>query len=159
VAEEATNINYNPPAKPFTDTDMQALVHAVAVFTAEDHHRQTGYGHEYHIFLPPGQDKCFDSTFTQCYSPDNPNSFFFCPYHNSMDFSDIGHVLYSVEPFQNVEGCSSRPGTPNGQLADSTNNVFSHETFETITDPDGTAWLNILDNGLFGQEIGDECSF
>ena len=35
----------------------------------------------------------------------------------------------------------------------------SHETFETITDPDGTAWWNSLDNGLFGQEIGDECSF
>jgi len=76
-----------------------------------------------------------------------------------MDFRDIGHVLYSVEPFQNVEGCSSRPGTPDGQLADSTNNVLSHETFETIPDPDGTAWLNILDNGVFGQEIGDECSF
>jgi hypothetical protein len=39
------------------------------------------------------------------------------------------------------------------------NNVLSHETFETITDPDSTAWWNSLDNGLFGEEIGDECSF
>ena len=160
VAEEATNINYTPPSKPFTDADMLAIVHAVvASREGDDDGFATGYGNEYHVFLPPGQDECFDSTFTVCYSPDQPSTFFFCAYHGSMDFQDIGHVLYSVEPFQNVDGCSSRPGTPNGQLADSTNNVLSHETFETITDPDGTAWWNSLDNGLFGQEIGDECSF
>lgn len=160
VAEEATNIKYTPPAKPFTDADMQAIVHAVVVSRSDDDDQfATGYGHEYHIFLPPGQDECFDNTFTVCYSPDNLPTFFFCAYHNSMDFKDIGHVLYSVEPFQDTFGCSSRPGTPNGQLADSTNNVLSHELIETITDPDGTAWWNSLDNGLFGQEIGDECSF
>ena len=71
--------------------------------------------------------------------PDNLKSFAFCAYHGGATFRDIGHVLYSVEPFQGVEGCSSRPGAPNGQLADSTNNVLSHETFETITDPDGDA--------------------
>ena len=68
-------------------------------------------------------------------------------------------VYYSAEPFQNVGGCSVQPGTPNGQLTDSTNNVLSHETFETITDPQGSAWWNSADNGLYGQEIGDECSF
>jgi hypothetical protein len=159
VAKEATNINYTPPAKPFTDADMVALVHAVVVSMAEDHHYATGYSNEYHVFLPPGQDECFDTTYSVCYSPDNPPTFFFCAYHGSADFTDIGHVLYSVEPFQDLGGCSSRPGTPNGQLADSTNNVLSHELTETITDPDGTAWWNSLDNGLYGQEIGDECSF
>jgi hypothetical protein len=159
VAEEATNISYKPHKKPLTDADMRAIVHAVVVSNAEDHHHQTGYGHEYHVFLPPGQDECFDSTFTQCYSPNNPQIFVFCAYHSSMDFTDIGHVLYSVEPYQNVPGCNVRAGTPNGKLVDSTNDVLSHELTETITDPDGTAWINVLDNGLFGQEIGDECSF
>jgi hypothetical protein len=154
-----TNINYTPPTNPFADNDMLAIVHAVVVSTARGYSYATGYENEYHVFLPPGQDECFDSTFTICYSPDIPTSFFFCAYHGSADFSDIGHVLYSVEPFQNVSGCSSRPGTPNGSLVDSTNNVLSHEVFETITDPDGDAWWNSLDNGLFGQEIGDECSF
>lgn len=37
--------------------------------------------------------------------------------------------------------------------------MLSHEVFETITDPDGTAWWNSLNNGIFGQKIGDECSF
>ena len=44
-------------------------------------------------------------------------------------------------------------------MIDSTNNVLSHETFETIPDPDGTAWWNSPDNGIFGDEIGDECPF
>ena len=159
VSDTHFTINYHPSAAAFTDADMLAIVHAVAALTG-----QSGYGNQYHVFLPPGQDECFGrpithQQFTVCYSPDDPKSFAFCAYHGSADFSDIGHILYSVEPFQNVLGCSSRPGTPNGQPADSTNNVLSHELFETITDPDGTAWWNSLDNGLFGQEIGDECSF
>jgi hypothetical protein len=147
-------LSYTPAAAPLTDNDMLAVVHAVAALTG-----QTGYGHIFHIFLPPGQDECFDSTFSVCYSPDNPGSFFFCAYHGSVDFSDIGHVLYSVEPFQNVPGCQVRPGTPNGQLIDSTNSTLSHELFETITDPDIDAWRNLTSNALFLEEIGDECEF
>jgi hypothetical protein len=149
-------VNYPLSAKPYTDADMLAIVHSVV--TARD--LRTGYDNEYHVFLVPGQDECFDTTYAVCYSPDKPSTWFFCAYHGSADFPDIGHVLYSVEPYVDVNpGCGSRPNGPNGQLADSTNNVLSHETFETITDPDGTAWTNTLDNGLFGQEIGDECSF
>lgn len=154
VGDNAT-INYHPNAKPFTDADMLAVVHAVAAAMGNP----GGYGHEYHVFLPPGQDECFNLGYKVCYSPDDPKTFFYCAYHGSVDFSDIGHVLYSVEPFQDNFGCSSRPDTPNGQLADSTNNVLSHEVFETITDPDLNAWWNSLDNGIFGEEIGDECSF
>jgi hypothetical protein len=154
VSSTHFTVNYHPNAAPFTDADMLAIVHAAASLTG-----QAGYGNEYHVFLPPGQDECFNLGYKVCYSPDDPKTFFFCAYHGSADFSDIGHVLYSVEPFQDNFGCSSRPGTPNGQLADSTNNVLSHEVFETITDPDGTAWWNSLDNGIFGEEIGDECSF
>lgn len=96
---------------------------------------------------------------TQCYSPDVSSSFFFCAYHGYATDPVGGNFLYSAEPYQNVFGCSVQPGTPNGQVADSTNNVLSHETFETITDPLITAWYNTADNGLYGEEIGDECSF
>lgn len=147
-------VNYHPNGVPFTDADMRAIVHAAVLLTG-----QTGYGNEYHVFLPPGQDECFNLGFKVCYSPDDLKTFAFCAYHSSADFSDVGHVLYSVEPFQDNFGCSSRPDGPNGQLADSTNNVLSHEVFETITDPDGTAWWISLNNGMFGEEIGDECSF
>jgi len=149
------SVDYVPPAVPFTDNDIIAIVHAVASVTG-----QTGYGHVYNVFLPPGQDECFDSTFTVCYSPDNLASFAFCAYHSSAD-TDIGHLVYTVEPFQDVPGCSARPGTPNGQLVDSTNDTLSHETFESISDPDGTAWWNSTPSvtGLFGEEMADECVF
>jgi hypothetical protein len=68
-------------------------------------------------------------------------------------------VLYSVEPYQNLPGCWVEDGTPNGRLVDSTNDVLSHELFETITDPDGTGWWQYYGSGMFGQEIGDECVF
>jgi hypothetical protein len=141
-------VPYTPPPVPFTDNDMLAVIHAVASVT-----RQTGYGHIYHVFLPQGQDECFDSTFTICASN------VFCAYHSSADFSDIGHILYSVEPYENVIGCQVRPGTPNGTLVDSTNDSLSHELIETITDPDGNAWWNSTGLGMRGQEIGDECVF
>jgi hypothetical protein len=150
-----TLMSYTPTPKthPLTDNDMIGIVHTVAAASG-----QTGYAHIYHVFLPPGQDECFFIG-GPCYSPDVPSTFVFCGYHSSVDFKDIGHVLYSVEPFQNVGGCSVRPGTPNGQLIDSTNNTLSHEQFETITDPDGTAWINFTSVALGGAEIGDECSF
>lgn len=141
-------------AGPLTDADLQGIV-ALAVAAKGE----AGYTHEYHVFLPPGVDECFDSTFTVCYSPDIPNTFYFCAYHGSFDVPGVGHVLYSVEPYQNVSGCSDTGAVPNGTLTDSTNSVLSHELFETITDPDGDAWWNSTGNGLYGEEIGDECSF
>ena len=47
-----------------------------------------GYGHIYHVFIPPGQDGCFDATFTVCASN------VFCAYHSSVDFTDVGPSLY-----------------------------------------------------------------
>ena len=137
-----------------TDADIVAVVTA-----AVEYSNQAGYGHEYHVFLAPGQDECFTSSLTTCYSPDIPSTFYFCAYHGSFDLPGYGHVLYSVEPYQAVPGCADTGATPNGVLADSTNNVLSHELFETITDPDGDAWTNSTSNALYGSEIGDECSF
>jgi hypothetical protein len=145
---ENFSLAFSISTTPLTDLDVQTIVHAVAKSSGD-----TGYGHIYHVFIPPGQDECFDSTFTVCASN------VFCAYHSSVDFTDIGHVVYSVEPFADVPGCMVRPGTPNGTLTDSTNSVLSHELIEAITDPDGNAWWNSLDVGLFGEEIGDECSF
>jgi hypothetical protein len=139
---------YTLPANPLTDADMAALAHAVAVaagFTG-------GYSHMVNIFLPPEQAECFDSTFTVC------STNVFCAYHSSVVFSDIGEIIYTVEPYELTPGCSVRPNAPNGGF-DATYNSLSHEVFESITDPDGTAWWNSLDNGIFGEEIGDECSF
>jgi hypothetical protein len=144
------------PTTPLSTSDLAAFLHALVAATGVG-----GYRHIYHLFLPPGVDTCFDPPFdNQCYSPDNPATFVFCAYHGSGDFPDLGqHVLFTVEPFQAVPGCSNGSGPPNGTLIDSTNDTLSHETFETITDPDGDAFWNRSNFGLFGEEIGDECLF
>jgi hypothetical protein len=146
-------VNYTAPVGPLLDSDLAAMVHAVAVQTGA-----SGYGHIYHVFLPPGQDECVVPGY--CYSPDNAATFFYCSYHDSTDFPDIGHVLFTVHPYVNVPGCQVQPGTPNGTLVDSSNNDVSHEMFELITDPDGDTWRN--DSGAFNlgnYEIADECQF
>ena len=146
-------VNYTPQATPLLDSDIQAVVHAVATHTGA-----SGYGHIFHVFLPPGQDECFDSTLSECYSPDNPATFYFSAYHDYADFPDIGHVIYTVHPYANLPGCQVQPGTPNGELVDSTDDIVNHETFEAITDPDLDAWRNASGAAyLFTDEIADEC--
>jgi hypothetical protein len=145
--EDHLTLHYGAVVTPaFTDSQMASL--AIVLASAFG----SGYGHIYHIFLAPEQNECFDSSFTIC------SSNIFCAYHSSVVTAGGTEVVYTVEPYQLFPGCSVKPGTPNGAF-DATYNVLSHEVFETITDPDGTAWWNSVDNGIFGEEIGDECSF
>lgn len=132
-----------------TDNDILTIAYAAGKVFG------TGYRNIYHIFLPKGVDVCFTGE-PVCYSPDNPATFDFCAYHGSVTFSDFGHVLYTVEPYQDVDGCKEAD-TVNFSLTDSTANVLSHETFETITDPDGSSWFSFISVGTAGEEIGDLC--
>jgi hypothetical protein len=145
----ATSIaNSTLPAKLFP-ADIVKLVHTAA------HAHGSGYGHVYHIFLRSGVDVC--TSVNVCYSPGNNATFVFCAYHGAVTFSDIGPVLYTVEPYQNVAGCSVAQPSPNGPLVDSTSSTLSHELFETITDPNGNAWFARGSLPEYGAEIGDIC--
>lgn len=135
------------------ESDLAAIAHAAAL------QHGAGLGSIYHIFLPAGQDTCFDPTPDSgpvCYSPDNYSTFYFCAYHDAVQFSDIGWVLFTVEPFQDVTYCAEAAPSANGQLADSTYTTLNHETFETISDPiPGGGYTTQID--FIGNEIGDEC--
>jgi hypothetical protein len=151
-------VRYGTPGVTLYESDIAAIVHAVA----SEH--GAGGGNVYHVFLPPGTDTCFAPPSAQfpvpsCYSPDNPATFAFCGYHDAVQFSDIGIALFTVEPWLGPgSGCEIASPAPNGVLIDSTNNVLSHETFETITDPlPGLGFSNNTDGELTGAEIGDEC--
>lgn len=136
-----------------TAAQFLGIVHAAAAI------KGGGLGHMYHIFLPKGTDVCLSPT--DCYSPDVPANFNFCAFHGAVTFADaVGHVIFSIEPYQNVDGCSVPPtGTGSGQLNDSTANVLSHEVFESITDPNLDAWwVHDLVLTTFGNEIGDLCA-
>ena len=150
TAGTAASVTY-PVFTALSDNDMLQIVHSAAKLLG------TGYGHIYHVFLPSGVDVCFAGT-SSCYSPNNPATFAFCAYHSSVTFSDIGHVLFTVEPYQAVSGCEVTQPSPNGALIDSTSNVLSHETFEAITDPDpSTGWIAQGSLPVDGAEIGDLC--
>ncbi|HUK21889.1 MAG TPA: hypothetical protein VLV45_10110 [Gemmatimonadales bacterium] len=116
--------------------------------------RASGYTSIYHVFLPKGTDMCIDPN--TCYSPDNPDSFVFCAFHGSFDVQNragqIFHLLFSVQPYQNVDGCAIPGQTPHGTI-DATATALSHEFFETITDPDLDSWFNLLT----GNEVADLC--
>lgn len=138
-----------------SDNDIYAIVHQAAASLG------TGYGAIYHVFLPQGTAEC-STVAGGCYSPNDPAHWTFCAYHGNTDYSDIGHVLYSVEPYQNVSAtyngqqlsCTAQY-TPNGAVVDATASTLSHELFEAITDPDvpnHLAWYNYQ----YG-EVGDIC--
>jgi hypothetical protein len=151
----------NAQPHTLTDTDLRKLI-LLAVKFEFSQGGGGGYNRMYSIFLPQGQDLCFDGKYSNvCYCPDNNcngGSFDFCAYHASFDATDaVGapiHVIYQAMPYQDVPGCQVVNG-PNGSLIDSTDNVLSHEIFETITDPDINAWYRSSD----GFEIGDICAW
>ena len=153
------NVKYGTPGVTLYESDIAAIVHAVASQSG------AGSGNVYHVFLPPGTDTCFAPPTTQnpvpqCYSPDNPATFVFCGYHDAVDFKDIGIALFTVQPWQGPgSGCEIASPAPNGVLIDSTDNVLSHESFETITDPlPGLGYFNQTGGELTGAEIADECT-
>lgn len=132
-------VNYNTSGT-LQDQDIYNIVHAVAVSQG------TGYGKVYHVFLQSGVHQCSSSA-GGCYGVSGG----YCAYHGNVNFADIGHTIYSVEPYQGISGCNS----PSNKLQDSTGSTLSHELFEAITDPDvpnSIAWYN-----NYGGEIGDIC--
>jgi hypothetical protein len=151
VNELATSFTFAVDTADNTPTasvhDIVSILAGAVSFTG-----QTGYTNEYHIFLPSGTNMCLSAT--TCYSPNNGATFVFCAFHSSVNFQtqsgSILHVLFSVEPYQFVPGCVLPQQT---RVIDGTASTLSHEFTETITDPDGDAWIN----DLTGNEIGDLC--
>jgi hypothetical protein len=159
------------------DGDLDVILHATASKLGG------GYNHIYNIFLPKGVDECAGVAppYTSCFSPDNIASWTFCAFHGYNTYSDVvGNVYATVEPYpdefainnglplyacdvgQLPPGDKNTNPTPNGVLVDSLSSFIEHETFETITDPDGLEWLAVLldlNVGLGGTftEIGDLC--
>jgi hypothetical protein len=158
TSDVAIELNGTQP-HTLTDSQLRALILKAVKFLFSQG-GGGGYHQMYSIFLPQGQNLCFDNS-KQCYCPDNNcngGSFNFCAYHGSFDSTDaVGnpiHVIYQAQPYNDVPGCQVTNG-PNGSHIDSTDNVLSHEIFETITDPDLNAWFRDSD----GFEIGDICAW
>lgn len=104
-----------------------------------------GLGTEYFVFTPKGVGSCAGNACAFSY---------YCAYHSQMN-SGANTILYANMPYAMTEPTRCGSGqSPNGNDADSTLSVTSHEHNETITDPLGTAWY---DNS--GNENGDKCAW
>ena len=104
------------------------------------------------LFTPRSVGSCADASSGTCAYT------FYCAYHS--DYVDSqGDVLYANQPYTET-GQLGLPGAcdsgqhPNGDWADATLNVASHEHNEAVTDPDGNAWYDSS-----GNEDGDKCAW
>jgi hypothetical protein len=80
----------------------------------------------------------------------------YCAYHG-WSGSGSSVILYANQPYADTVPAACDTGSsyhPNGNDADATLNVTSHEHNETITDEQGNAWY---DNA--GYENGDKCAW
>lgn len=127
------------PESPLLDSDIQNEVsQALSAngWTSDLHHI-------FFVFTEAGQNLCFDSSLSQCAS----NAF--CAYHSYFG----SNTIYAAMPYAASFSCN--PGSsPNGDDADQTINVTSHEQMEAATDPLLNAWTDSS-----GSEIGDKCAW
>jgi hypothetical protein len=126
-------------------TDAQLQTEIKANITAAGW--STGQSRLFLIFTPKGVGSCLGSSCA--YTT-------YCAYHNS--FSSGGStILYANQPYgaagYSVYTCDSGQ-RPNGNTADATLNLVSHEHNEAITDEQGTAWFDKR-----GYEDGDKCAW
>lgn len=143
-------------------TNAQLLSEAKA-FTTSKGLPNTDLAHLYMYFMPKGVETCFSSANGahggSCSINANPG---FCGYHAFAAPPLVADMNYSVVDSPLGWTCSSDAGSntggnqsPNGNIyADSEIDLASHEITETITDPEGTAWVDGT-----GNEIGDDCRF
>jgi len=89
-----------------------------------------------------------------CYSPGSCAFSSFCAYHSAFG-SGSSTTIYANQPYAAfvTRACDSGQH-PNGDDADATINVVSHEHNESITDPLGNAWFDMQ-----GYENGDKCAW
>jgi hypothetical protein len=132
-------------------------------------HLTTDLGHLVVMFLPKGVESCFfagNSASQQCTLNSTPSAAY-CAYHSAYGAVNAPKV-YALMPFPAYqsptgytcagEGLSnSGPAiqAPNGDAdADAEISPLSHEMAESITDPEGNAWLDSS-----GNENGDDCAY
>jgi hypothetical protein len=104
------------------------------------------------VFTPKDAGSCWSTSGNVC------SYNYYCAYHS--DFSTgAGSFLYANMPYMDTsdllgyQDCSEGQ-FPNGDWADATLNVASHEHNEAVTDPYGTAWYDAQ-----GNEDGDKCAW
>lgn len=126
-----------------TDDQLQMEIETVI---AADHLPTTNHD-IYFLVTPDGFGSCTDSTSSSCALGGSATGY--CGYHSET----TSGILYAVIPYNAVAGhCQSNNPRPNASTADPAISTVSHEQNETVTDPDGNAWIDAQ-----GDEEADLC--
>jgi hypothetical protein len=126
-------------------TDAQLETEIQNVITTD--HLPTTNHDIFFLVMPDGFGSCTDGTSTSCALGGSASGF--CGYHSEMP----NGILYAVIPYNAVPGhCQSDNPRPNDSTADPAISTISHEQNETVTDPDGNAWIDAQ-----GNEEADLC--
>jgi PKD domain len=126
-----------------TDGQLQAEIENVI---GSDHLPTTSHD-IYFMVTPDGFGSCTDATSTSCALGGAATGY--CGYHSET----ANGILYAVIPYNAVPGhCQSGNPRPNASTADPAISTISHEHNETVTDPDGNAWIDSQ-----GNEEADLC--
>jgi hypothetical protein len=125
-------------------TDKQLQTEISRVISAQGWPR--GTTNMVFLYTPRNVGSCYSSTSCAFSS--------FCAYHSAFG-SGSSTTIYANQPYAAFvpRACDSGQH-PNGDDADATINVVSHEHNESITDPLGTAWYDMQ-----GYENGDKCAW
>ena len=139
------------------------LLNEATTFTKSHNLPNNDLAHLYMYFMPKGVETCFSSSNGAggggCSINSNPG---FCGYHAFGSPPLVADMNYAVVDSPLGWTCSSDGGSntggnqsPNGNIdADSEISIASHEISETITDPQGSGWLDSSEN-----EVGDDCAY
>jgi hypothetical protein len=109
----------------------------------------------YFVFTPPNAGGCFepgsDKAGDSCAFSEYGEGY--CAYHSDVEDSAKEPVLYADIPDgSSIEGCDSFEYPEGVGNVDAVLDSTSHENIETITDPLGNGWLDLI-----GQEAADKC--
>jgi hypothetical protein len=139
-----------PPTGPgwtvcLSDAQLQSeLLHVIGVDQLP-----TAGNDIYFLVTPDGLGDCQMSGPSDCALGGGATGSY-CGYHSA---TAQGSILYAVVPYNAVlPHCQSSNPRPNGSTADPALSTLSHEQNETVTDPEGNAWIDGL-----GNEIADLC--
>ena len=98
----------------------------------------------YEVFLPQTSYSSF-GTATSCGGP----KLTYCAYHGNFS-NGAADVKYASMPYPGCSGCQWSGWT----VAQNFDHFACHETRESVTDPDGTAWFD-----RSGNEADDKCAW
>lgn len=127
------------PAKCLSDAQLQSEIQSVVAQKGWVKNLTT----QFFLFTP--------NNVGSCDSPGSCSFTVFCAYHGY----GSGNLIYANQPYAAYSGGCRSGQRPNGDAADDTINVTSHEHREAINDEHLNAWYN----DSTGEEGSDQCAW